>query len=575
MKKAQRKIDLSGTQIEGLSQRLQDKSLCDKDYEILMGMLEVLVTLNEVVRQKDISIKRLLKRIFGIKTEKREKLFEDEAASEDPSSAEAGGNNCDGEDQQTEDETPSDGSNASQGKDEPEDTANGGKNPKDQSPKGHGRNGVDAFTGAEHKKLEHVNLKAGDKCPLLCPNGRLYPLKPALTLCFSGNAPVGGTILERERLRCNACGAVFTTEIDDGTITGRRYYDASAKAAIAVYKYGFGMPFYRIAALQELVGIPLAPSTLWEKAEGLADIIFPVYREMIRQAAQAKIFHNDDTTMPILSFIKENELKTDKERSGMFTTGIVAVLEDDTVIALFFTGRNHAGENLDELHELRDPGKRIPIQMCDALSRNTNELFSRYIAHCLTHGRRNFVDIIPAFPDECKKVIDTIAQVYKNDDIAKNKVMSDEKRLAYHKKYSGPAMQTLHDWMAKQIKEKQVEPNSILGKAFSYMLKYWPALTLFLTIPGAPLDNNICERILKRVLLNRKNAMFYKTQAGAWIGDLFMSIIHTCSLARINPMDYMIKLQEYKSWMKLNPEKWMPWTYQETVAQIEDQALNG
>ena len=574
MKKAQKKIDLSETEIEELCQRLKEKTLFDKDYEILMGMLEVLVTLNEVVRQKDVSIKRLLKRIFGVKTEKREKLFDDKASSED-SSTPAPDTKNDGESSQVEDSAPSEGSHASENKNASEDTLDGEENPKDQSQKGHGRNGVDAFTGAEHKKIEHIDLKAGDKCPLQCPNGRLYPLKPALTLCFSGNAPVGGTILERERLRCNACGAVFTAEIDDGSITGSRYYDASAQAAIAVYKYGFGMPFYRIAALQELVGIPLAPSTLWEKTEALADIIFPVYQEMVRQAAQAKIFHNDDTTMPVLSFIKENELKTDKERTGIFTTGIVAILEDDTVIALFFTGRNHAGENLDELHELRDPDKRIPIQMCDALSRNTNELFSRYVAHCLSHGRRNFVDIIPAFPDECKKVIDTLAQVYKNDDIAKKKDMSDEQRLAYHKEHSGPPMQTLHDWMTKQIEEKQVEPNSILGKAFSYMLKYWPALTLFLTIPGAPLDNNICERILKRVQLNRKNAMFYKNQVGAWIGDIFMSIIHTCSLARINPIDYMIKLQEYKSGMKLDPEKWLPWNYQGTVAQIESQAVNG
>jgi transposase len=572
MKKTQRKIDLSGTEIEELSQRLQDKSLCDNDYETLMGMLEVLVTLNEVVRQKDISIKRLLKRIFGIKTEKRKKLFDNEASPEDPSSPAADGDN-DGENRQTEDKVPSEGSHASEGKNDPEDTVNGEENPKVQSKNSHGRNGVDKFPGAERKQIEHVDLKAGDKCPLQCPNGRLYPLKPVLTLCFSGNAPVGGTILERERLRCNACGAVFTAEVDDGTITGSRHYDASAKAAISVYKYGFGMPFYRISGLQELVGIPLAPSTLWEKAEALADTILPVYQAMVRQAAQAKIFHNDDTTMPVLSFIKENELKTDKERTGMFTTGIVAILENDTTIALFFTGRNHAGENLDDLQELRDPEKRIPIQMCDALSRNTSELFSRYVAHCLSHGRRNFVDIIPAFPDECKMVIDTFALVYKNDDIAKKKALSDEQRLEYHKEHSGPAMQTLHDWMTEQIDEKLVEPNSILGKAISYMLKYWPALTLFLTIAGAPLDNNICERILKRVLLNRKNAMFYKNQVGAWIGDLFMSIIHTCYLAKINPMDYMIKLQEYDSMMRQDPEKWMPWNYQETIAQIESQTI--
>lgn len=87
MKKAQRKIELSEAEIKDLSQRLQEKTLFEKDYEILMGMLEVLVTLNEVVRQQDISIKRLLKRIFGVKTEKRENLFDGEAPSENPSSS--------------------------------------------------------------------------------------------------------------------------------------------------------------------------------------------------------------------------------------------------------------------------------------------------------------------------------------------------------------------------------------------------------------------------------------------------------------------------------------------------------
>lgn len=138
----------------------------------------------------------------------------------------------------------------------------------------------------------------------------------------------------------------------------------------------------------EMVGIPLTPSTLGDKTEELADTIHPVFLELERQAAQANIFHNDDTTIPILSLIKENEEKTDKERSGMFTTGIVSILEDGTTIALYYTGRNHAGENLDKLQELREPDKTTPIQMCDALNRNTSEEFERLLAHCLTHGRR-------------------------------------------------------------------------------------------------------------------------------------------------------------------------------------------
>lgn len=564
---------MSKAEIEDLSRRLQDKSLGDKDYEILLRMVEILVTINNVIQEKNASIKRLLKRIFGIKTEKRKKVVGGETAPEDPSSSTAANNNNNnGQSNQT----PSASSNKpslSPYKSGSEDSGNGEEKSTDGNKKGHGRNGVGAFPGAEHRSVKHVDLKAGQNCPLLCPKGRLYPVKPGLTLCFSGNAPVSAIIFELEKLRCSACGAVFTAKIDDGTISGSRHYDVSANAAIPIYKYGSGMPFYRISKLQEMVGIPVAPSTLWDKTEALANIVFPVYNELVYQAAQAKIFHNDDTTMPVLSFIKENEQKTDKERSGMFTTGIVAILDDNTTIALFFTGRNHAGENLDALQELRDPEKGIPIQMCDALSRNTNKLFSRYVSHCLVHGRRAFVDIYPVFPDECQMVIDTLVKVYKIDDIAKKKAMSDEERLTYHKEHSGPAMGKLHDWMKQQIDDKLVETNSILGKAISYMIKYWPALTLFLTIAGAPLDNNICEQILKRIVLNRKNAMFYKSQVGAWIGDIFTSIIHTCYLDKINPMDYLIKLQEYESQMKQYPEKWMPWNYQKTLAQIESQII--
>ncbi|MFO8002854.1 transposase, partial [Thioalkalivibrio sp.] len=80
------------------------------------------------------------------------------------------------------------------------------------------------------------------------------------------------------------------------------------------------------------------------------------------------------------------------------------------------------------------------------------------------------------------------------------------------------------------MEKKLVEPNSGLGKAIKYMLKHWKKLTRFLEVPGTPLDNNIAERALKYAILHRKNALFYKTQNGAKVGDLFMSLIHTCQL---------------------------------------------
>jgi hypothetical protein len=127
-------------------------------------------------------------------------------------------------------------------------------------------------------------------------------------------------------------------------------------------------------------------------------------------------------------------------------------------------------------------------------------------------------------------------------------------------------MDKLHGWMNMQFHEKKTEPNSGLGKAFSYMLKHWEPLTLFLRVEGAPLDNNLCEQALKKVILHRKNSMFYKTLHGAYIGDLFMSIIHTCRLSHINPFEYLVALQKHSHEVFRNPQKWLPWNYKTEVA---------
>ena len=128
----------------------------------------------------------------------------------------------------------------------------------------------------------------------------------------------------------------------------------------------------------------------------------------------------------------------------------------------------------------------------------------------LTHARRYFVDVAPSFPEECRSVIEILAKVYHNDQIAKDKNMSPEERLTFHQAESKPLMDELHTWLKKQLDEKLVEPNSGLGKAIQYMLNHWDALTRFLKVPGAPLDNNICERALKKAILHRKNSCFSK-----------------------------------------------------------------
>ena len=129
-------------------------------------------------------------------------------------------------------------------------------------------------------------------------------------------------------------------------------------------------------------------------------------------------------------------------------------------------------------------------------------------------------------------------------------------------------MEELHAWFTRQIEDHLVEPNSGLGEAITYMLKRWDKFTLFLRQAGAPLDNNLCERALKKVILHRKNAMFYKTENGAHVADVYMTLIYTCELCGANPFDYLTELQRHTQQVAANPACWMPWNYRDTLALV-------
>ena len=238
-------------------------------------------------------------------------------------------------------------------------------------------------------------------------------------------------------------------------------------------------------------------------------------------------------------------------------------------IPLFFTGCKHAGENLAEMMKQRPADLPPPIQMCDALSRNAPKaagVFATLMANCLAHGRRNFVEVTPSFPDECRFVLETLGEVYGYDDQARAQCLSGEQRLHCHQEHSGPVMEKLKIWCGAQFAERKVEPNFGLGKAISYLLNHWEKLTLFLREPGAPLDNNLVERALKKSILHRKNSLFYKNRNGAQMGDLFMSLIHTCELNHVNPFDYLTELQRHAGELQQTPSDWMPWNSRETLA---------
>src|SRR6202035_1507891 len=431
-------------------------------------------------------------------------------------------------------------------------------------PPGHGRNGAEAFAGAQKVDISHQNLKHGDRCPE-CGKGNVYGQKePKVLVRIVGQAPLAATVYSLERLRCGACGQVFTAPEPEGV--GPEKYDETAAAMIAQLKYGSGTPFYRLEQLQDRLGIPLPAATQWEVVEEAAELLKPARDELIRQAAQGEVVHNDDTSMRVLHLTREPL----DERTGVFTSGIVSTSQG-WKIALYFTGRQHAGENLAEVLKQRAQHLGPPIQMCDALSRNVPKLAAGVeilLANCLAHGRRQFVEVAENFPDQCRYVLEMLGEVYGHDAEARERGLKPEERLQFHQERSGPVMEKLHGWLEAQFAERKTEPNSGLGKAITYLLRHWRPLTLFLRQAGAPLDNNICERALKRAILHRKNALFYRTLNGADVGDLFMSLIHTCQLCGANSFDYLIELQRHPQKLATSPAEWMPWNYRETLDRI-------
>lgn len=532
------RLELDRSELEAILERAKT-ALSEEEYTKLRAAIETLVFLTQELEKKHVSLQRLKQLLFGATTETTRKVIE--RILDDTSKERSSG-----------------------------DEAAGGKEPeaREKAP-GHGRNGAEEYVGAQKVRVPHESLKPGDACPN-CKKGTVYEsVEPGHLVRIKGQAPLGATVYELQKLRCNLCGEIFTARTPPGV--GPDKYDAESASMIALLKYGSGLPFNRLQRLEGSLGIPLPAATQWEIVEHSADVIAPAQDELIRQAAQGHVLHNDDTTMKVLALARPSQEPNGSEgsdRKGVFTSGLVSILAGHRV-ALFFTGHRHAGENLATVLKQRACELSRPLQMCDALSRNLPDLpeeLQTIVAHCLAHARRQFVDVAGNFPEECLYVLQILKVVYTNDALAKDSGMSPEQRLKFHQANSGPKMDELKAWLTAQFEERKVEPNSGLGEAITYMLKYWEQLTLFLHEPAAPLDNNVCEQALKKAILHRKNAYFYKTENGARVGDLFMSLIHTCELNGANPFDYLTALQKHADELRAHPADWMPWNYRDTLA---------
>jgi transposase len=563
------------SEVETLIKKIEQSNLDEQDKRMIGRILRTFLYLVGMLQEKKITLLRLKEVVFG---KKSEKLKREEGEKGEPKNGSGG------------------------------DAQEGGKGDGSQTPKnekleegegdtprrkpGHGRHPASDYPGARKIHCRHQQLVSGSRCPKQYCRGKVYREGPHQFIQFTGQPAIQATQYEQEVVRCRECGAVYEAPLPEGV--SPKKWDETADASIAIERHTKYMPSHRTAKMQEMCGIPLPESVQSERCREVADTLEPIYEQMKKEAANGKVFYIDDTPVRIMELVKENKEKKEQEkreaekretekkeegkekvkekkrkgkkkkkeeRVAIQTSGVVVELRSGVKVVLYFNGRQHAGENVEDIYQLRDPGLPPPMQMSDALACNWCGERKRIVCKCLVHARRKFVEVRRIYPEECNYVLKQIGKIYWNE--RQTAGISDEERLAYHQKHSGPVMEELKQWMEKQMAEKKVEPNSSLGKAIDYFQTHYEGLSAYLRYAGAPLDNNCCEQVLRPIVIIRKNSYGYKTNRGAKTAAIIQSVIQTCRLNGTNVWQYMVSVLRRSAEVREKPEAFLPWNYKD------------
>jgi hypothetical protein len=266
-------VRLSAAEGEAIIARLSVYAPSRSDCEICIQVIRLYFWFTAVVEEAKLSIKKLRTLLFG-RGPKRLKPSDpgsssvcDSAVGEGKATGDASGREEEAETSKSAGSTSGSGESESEGK------------PKGGHRAGTGRLGADAYVGAQRVECRHEELAVGQRCPV-CGQGTLYELPPGRQIRIDGHALLSALRYELQKLRCSACGQIFTAPLLPEA--GEEKYSPRARAVLAVSRCYLGVPLYRLQGYQAMLGVPVPDSTQWDQIEQVGDCSYKVFAYLDR-----------------------------------------------------------------------------------------------------------------------------------------------------------------------------------------------------------------------------------------------------------------------------------------------------
>jgi hypothetical protein len=348
---------------------------------------------------------------------------------------------------------------------------------------------------------------------------------------------------------------------------------------LIVMHYFGGAPFKRLESLHQGWGVPMPDANQWEVVNAADDLLLPLYKALEQHAIQkATNFRIDDTGSMVIALQKqiEDEIaalqrlgeSTKDVRTGINATGLYWETPNGPII-LFYTGRHHAGEIVDQVLRHRLLASPKLVKCTDGASKNFDHKYADKLVEstCNAHALLKFRDLKDKYPAEYAQAASVYQQVFDNDDKAKALGLTPVDRMLHHRQHSKPLMQELKKKCLEKLESRRVEPNSPLWEPLTFVVNQWDRLTRFCEVPGVPLDTNLVEQALIIPVRYLAGSFNYQTEDGALVGDHLMSLIATARAQDVDPATYLTECLRSHEDLATRPDHYLPWVYRERLKQ--------